>query len=226
MSSRASPPRSYGFTGGRPAAVEIAFWIAVVVPPLATVLNVAGFTVVKKAVDDVFGTTGGDAQASMYELHDKVNGPLLGVFIFVTVAYLILSVLWILLGLEMRSGRHWARNTLTVFASLWALSSLVALIQGDTQDFTTADIPPFFDFPSSYFVLDYARSALDLLAMAAFIPLVFLKQSNRYFTRYQHITDPVRPDIAERIGGLLWEPPKASEPPSEDEGPGGAASPG
>jgi hypothetical protein len=177
-----SPPRSYGFTGRRPGAVEIAFWIAVVVPPLATVLNVAGFVVVKRAVDDVFGTTGGDTQASMYELHDKVNGPLLGLFIFFTVVYLLLSGLWILLGLKMRSGRHWARITLTVFASLWALSSLVALIRGDTQGFTTADIPPFFEFPSSYLVLDYARSALDLLAMAAFIPLIFLRRSNRYFT--------------------------------------------
>jgi hypothetical protein len=177
-----SPPRSYGFTGRRPGAVEIAFWIAVVVPPLATVLNVAGFVVVKRAVDDVFGTTGGDTQASMYELHDKVNGPLLGLFIFFTVVYLLLSGLWILLGLKMRSGRHWARITLTVFASLWALSSLVALIRGDTQGFTTADIPPFFEFPSSYLVLDYARSALDLLAMATFIPLVFLRRSNRYFT--------------------------------------------
>lgn len=177
-----SPPSSYGFTGGRPVAVEVAFWIAAVVPLLATVLNVAGFVVVKRAVDDVFGTTGGDAQAAMYELHDKVNGPLLGVFIFFTVIYLFLSGLWLMLGLRMRNCRHWARITLTVFASLWALSSLIALVRGDTQGFMTADIPPFFDFPGSYLVLDYARSALDLLAMAAFIPLVFLTRSNRYFT--------------------------------------------
>ena len=86
-----------------------------------------------------------------------------------------------LLGLRMRSGRHWARITLTVFASLWALSSLVALDRGDTQGFMTAGIPPFFEFPSSYLVLDYARSALDLLAVDAFILLVFLRRSNRYF---------------------------------------------
>ncbi len=177
-----SPPRPYGFTGRRPAAVEIAFWIAVVVPPLATVLDVVAFVVVKRAVDDVFGTTGGDAQASMVELRDKVNGPLLGMFILSTVAYLLLSGLWILLGLKLRSGQHRARITLTVFASLWALSSLVALIQGDTQDFMTGNVPPFFEFPNSYLVLDYARSALDLLAMATFIPLVFLRPSNRYFT--------------------------------------------
>ncbi|MFC4907722.1 hypothetical protein [Actinomadura gamaensis] len=175
-------PHSYGFSGRRPAAVEIAFWIAVMVPPLATVLNVAAFVVVKRAVDDVFGTTGGDVQASMHELHDKVNGLLLGLFVFFTAFYLLLSGLWILLGLKMRNGRHWARITLTVLASVWALTSLVALIQGDTQGFTTANVPPFFEVPSSYLVLDYARSTLDLLAMAAFIPLVFLRRSNRYFT--------------------------------------------
>ncbi|MFB6722909.1 hypothetical protein ACFCV3_22210 [Kribbella sp. NPDC056345] len=169
-----SPPRSSGFTGRRPAAVEIAFWIAVVVPPLATVLNVAAFVVVKKAVDDVFSTTGGDAQASMVELRDKVNGPLLALFILSMVFYLLLSGLWILLGLKLRSGRPWARIMLIVFASLWALSSLVALIQGDSQGFMTGNVPPFFEFPNSYLVLDYARSALDLVAMAVFIPLVYL----------------------------------------------------
>lgn len=176
-----SPERSSSFTGRRPAAVELAFWITVVVPTLSIVLDVAGFLVVKRAVDNVFATTGGDAQASMVELRDKVNGPMLALFIFFTVLHLLLSALCILLALQLRTGHHWARITLTVVASLWALSSLVALIQGDTQDFTTADIPPFFELPSSYVVLDYARSALALLASAAFIPLVFLRQSNRYF---------------------------------------------
>lgn len=166
----------------RPGVVEIAFWIAVVVLVVVTVLDVVGFVVVKSAVDDVFRATGGDAQASLYELHDRVNGPLLGVFVFFTVGYLMLSGLWVVFGVKMRIGRNWARIALAVLASLWALSSLVALIRGDTQGFTTADIPPFFAFPSLYLVLDYARSALSLLAMVAFISLVFLKRSNRYFT--------------------------------------------
>lgn len=25
--------------------------------------------------------------------------------------------------------------------------------------------------------------------------------------RYQHVTDPIRRDVAQRIGGLLWSPP-------------------
>jgi len=28
--------------------------------------------------------------------------------------------------------------------------------------------------------------------------------------RYQHLTDPVRRDIADRVGGLIWEPPKTA----------------
>ncbi len=176
-----SPARSSSFTGRRPAAVELAFWITVVVPTLSIVLDVAGFVVVKQAVDAVFATTGGDAQASLVELRDKVNGPLLALFIFSTILHLLLSALCILLALKMRNGQHWARITLTVFAALWALSSLVALTRGDAQGFTTADIPSFFELPSTYAVLDCARSALNLLATAAFIPLVFLRQSNRYF---------------------------------------------
>lgn len=176
-----SPPRSLVLTGRRPTAVNIAFWIAVVVPPLTIVLKVAGFVVVKRAVDEVFGTTGGDAQASLVDLRDKVNGPLLAFFIFATVRDLLLSGLWILLGLKMRSGRPWARITLIVFASLWVLSSLVALVRGDSQGFTTADVPPFFEIPAAYVVLDYARSALILLAMAAFIPLVVLRRQQQFW---------------------------------------------
>lgn len=36
-------------------------------------------------------------------------------------------------------------------------------------------------------------------------------------TRYQHITDPIRQDVAKRIGGLLWE---ASEDERPDDGDG------
>jgi integrase len=30
-------------------------------------------------------------------------------------------------------------------------------------------------------------------------------------TRYQHVTDPIRADIAKRVGSLLWTPSAASE---------------
>ena len=43
--------------------------------------------------------------------------------------------------------------------------------------------------------------------------------SSAMVKRYQHITEPVRIDIAERVGGLLWAPAEASE----DDDPGGAS---
>jgi integrase len=36
--------------------------------------------------------------------------------------------------------------------------------------------------------------------------------SSAMVKRYQHITAPVRMDIAERVGGLLWTPVLAKEP--------------
>jgi integrase len=50
--------------------------------------------------------------------------------------------------------------------------------------------------------------------------------SSAMVKRYQHITAPVRMDIAERVGGLLWTPVLAKEPPNgedPDEGEEGAA---
>lgn len=47
--------------------------------------------------------------------------------------------------------------------------------------------------------------------------------------RYQHMTDPLRQDIAKRVGGLLWAVPGSDEPGQEDrdpdDGPGGALVP-
>jgi integrase len=47
--------------------------------------------------------------------------------------------------------------------------------------------------------------------------------------RYQHMTDPIRQDIAKRVGGLLWAVPGSDEPGQEDrdpdDGPGGALVP-
>jgi hypothetical protein len=34
--------------------------------------------------------------------------------------------------------------------------------------------------------------------------------------RYQHITDPIRADIAKRVGGLIWKPEDKPEAPEDD----------
>jgi len=41
--------------------------------------------------------------------------------------------------------------------------------------------------------------------------------------RYQHITDPIRRDIAKRVGGLLWAPGDDRGRPDGDEPEDGAA---
>jgi hypothetical protein len=45
--------------------------------------------------------------------------------------------------------------------------------------------------------------------------------SSAMVKRYPHITAPVRMDIAERVGGLLWTPVLAKEPPNGLRAPAG-----
>jgi integrase len=37
--------------------------------------------------------------------------------------------------------------------------------------------------------------------------------SSSMATRYQHVTDPIRAEIAKKVGGLIWKP--ADSPPAE-----------
>jgi hypothetical protein len=162
----------------RPMTVEIAFWIAVVVPLLATVLSVVSYMMLQGYINDSIssastGTEFDDDIASI------ANGVMLFFFIFITVVYLILTTLWILFGFKMRVGRNWARITLTVFAAVWALSSVVSLIQGGTMT-TTGELEGV-PLPTSYYAMVYVQGGLGLVAMGVFITLVFLKPSNWYF---------------------------------------------
>jgi integrase len=47
--------------------------------------------------------------------------------------------------------------------------------------------------------------------------------SSAMVKRYQHITAPVRSDIAARVGGLIWESPATATASDDDEPDGGAA---
>jgi hypothetical protein len=38
--------------------------------------------------------------------------------------------------------------------------------------------------------------------------------------RYQHVTDPIRRDIAKRVGGLIWNPNDVAAAASDHTGPG------
>ncbi|MGP4015197.1 hypothetical protein [Saccharopolyspora sp. 5N708] len=177
----AAPPVSAQEIGvlPRPMTVEVAFWIAVVIPLIATVLSVVSYLMLQGYVNDSMVSSGSDSTDIDEQISSVVNGVLLIMFIVLTVIYLILTALWILFGFKMRVGRNWARITLTVFACVWALSGVIGLIQGGTL--TTSGSLGDLELPGSYYAMSYAQSGLSLLAMAAFVTLVFLKPSNWYF---------------------------------------------
>lgn len=164
----------------RPITVEIAFWIAVIVPLLSTVLSVVSYLLLQGFVNDsIASASTGDADIDS-QISSVANGFLLFLFIFATIFYLVLTLLWILFGFKMRIGRNWARITLTVFAAFWMLASLISLIsllQGGAAALTGG----LEGLPGSYFALSYAQVGLGLVGMIAFTTLVFLKPSNWYF---------------------------------------------
>ncbi|MER7012302.1 hypothetical protein ABT324_12840 [Saccharopolyspora sp. NPDC000359] len=167
----------------RPMTVEIAFWIAIAVPLLVTVLSVVSFMTLQGYLNDtIAGVTADPELPSEFQdgVSSFVNGIMLITFIFMTVIYLILTGLWILFGFKMRAGRNWARVTLTVFASIWVLSSIMSLIQGGSTATFTGDMPDIA-LPTSYYVMTYIQGGLGLLSMGGFITLVFLQPSNWFF---------------------------------------------
>ncbi|KAA5833713.1 hypothetical protein F1721_13530 [Saccharopolyspora hirsuta] len=166
-----------------PITVEIAFWIAIAVPLLVTVLSVVSFMTLQGYLNDTLaGVTSDPELPSEFQdgMSAFVNGVMLFTFIFFTVIFLILTGLWILFGFKMRAGRNWARVTLTVFASIWLLNSIFNLIQGGSTTTFTGDMPEIA-MPTSYYVLTYVQAGLGLLSMGGFIALVFVKPSNWYF---------------------------------------------
>ncbi|MBB5154641.1 hypothetical protein [Saccharopolyspora phatthalungensis] len=177
----AAPPVSSHELGElrRPITVEIAFWIAVVVPLVATVLSVVSYLLLQGFVNDsLAGAATGEAKIDA-QISSIANGVLLFIFIFLTIVYLILTTLWILFGFKMRAGRNWARVTLTVFAAVWMLAGVIGLIQGGST--TMSGGLEDVQLPGSYFALSYGQLGLGLVGMIAFTTLVYLKPSNWYF---------------------------------------------
>lgn len=166
----------------RPATVETAFWISVVVPLVVTVLTVVSFMLVQGFTEDVINATARDSGIQdgqmMSDIASATRAAMMVVYIIVTVFYLVLTGLWILFGFKLRAGRGWARVTLTVFAALWVLNALTGLINGGM---TAGTMPEGIEVPGSMLALSYAANGIGLVAMAAFIVLVFLKPSNHYF---------------------------------------------
>ncbi|MBB5066945.1 hypothetical protein BJ969_000033 [Saccharopolyspora gloriosae] len=173
------PQSGYDFAEpARPVAVECAFWIAIVVPLLVTVLYAVNSMLTQSFLIGTVGSDSGDPALNQ-EVVGLMAGISFAVFLFVVVFEVVLTALWITFGFKLRAGRTWARVVLTVFAAFWALYSVGGLITGEPglTGALAADTPT----PAGIVALGYAQSAVGLLAMAAFLVLVHLPASNRYF---------------------------------------------
>ncbi|MBA8827156.1 hypothetical protein FHX42_004540 [Saccharopolyspora lacisalsi] len=185
----AAPPVSSQETAEvpRPSTVDAAFWIAVVVPVVATVLTVVNFVLVMDLVNGMMSAEFSDLNTQNAETARNVaRSIVLGMGIFIAFCYAILTGLWILFGFKMRAGRNWARITLTVFAGIWCLSAIGGLVSGAGGVMGMSQLPEGAELPSGLVILGYVQSGLGLLTMAAFLVLVYLKPSNWYFLATRH----------------------------------------
>jgi hypothetical protein len=187
----APPVPDQVFAVPRPPAVTIAFWIAVVTPVLATVVGVLNLVLAQSFLNDSLsaqlGSRGLDPNSPEAQTTRKIMGfALLTSAGISTVCWIVLTVLWIVFGFKMRAGRNWARITLTVFASIWALSAVATLISaasGGTMFFMS--MPANVHIPTSMMLLGFFQGAVSLVAMAAFIMLVNRQPSSAYFQAHR-----------------------------------------
>ncbi|MGJ7905711.1 proline-rich domain-containing protein [Actinopolyspora sp. H202] len=178
----AAPPVSAQEIEGppRPNTIDIAFWIAVVVPLLATVLSTISMVLQRNYMERVLDEISGSSTVMSEDV-------LRVAMMFGVVSGLIISVvftgLWIFFAFKLRAGRNWARITLTVFAGVWILSGLSGLVRATVPQ--TVQFPEggsyTLEIPTAQLVTSYVQSGLVLLAMIAFIVLVYLKRSNGFF---------------------------------------------
>lgn len=178
----AAPPISpYDMAGvPRPKTVETAFWIAVVVPVLATVLFVVGIFLQRDAMNAALSSAG---DPDVQEVAGNVAMVGIGIMVFF---YVVLTGLWILFGFKMRAGRNWARITLTVFAGLWLFISLFQLMGATSTTVVAGGTSTSLDLSGVAMALTYTTTAVSFLAMVAFIVLVYLKPSNWFFQAAQY----------------------------------------
>lgn len=178
FSQAGHPPSRDGAEPARPIAVECAFWIAIVVPLLVTVLYAVNSMLTQSFLTGTVGSDSGDPALNQ-EVVGLMAGISFAVFLFVVVFEVVLTALWITFGFKLRAGRTWARVVLTVFAVFWALYSAGGLITGEPR--LTGALAEDTPTPAGIIALGYAQSAVGLLAMVAFLVLVHLPASNRYF---------------------------------------------
>ncbi len=161
----------------RPGTVEAAFWLAVVVPLVATVLYAVSFFQTQGFVQELLAAEFAGGQEPAVQ---AASSMLVVFFAVATFVLVVLTALWIIFGFSLRAGRNWARVTLTVFAAVWVLAALSGLVVGGSS-WAEGELPPGVTEPAALVALGYVRSGLELIAMVAFIVLSYVKPSQSYF---------------------------------------------
>lgn len=192
----AAPPVSPQSSGEvpRPLTLTIAFWLAIAVPVVATVIVAITFLVTQGWMNDAINANinqnGIDPNSEEAQMASSIgNGFLMVVFAIAMIFLLVLTGLWILFAFKMRAGRNWARVTLTIFAAIWVLSGISSLVTGGNGPVNmqaTADVPDNLQPPASIEALGYVQTGVGLVGMIAFLVLIYLRQTNWYFQAANH----------------------------------------
>ncbi|RKT82180.1 hypothetical protein ATL45_0424 [Saccharopolyspora antimicrobica] len=156
-----------------PRTVEMAFWIAMVVPLVVGTLD----TVFAYLTNDVIAS-GLDAALARYGVEPVPAQDT--DWLYTAVMYLVLVALWIAFGLQVRAGRNWARVTLIVLAAVWLglelLSSLLTPVI-----YAALGLPWDLGLPIGLIVMTAFVRVLALTGTITFIVLVCRKPSKQYF---------------------------------------------
>lgn len=190
----AAPPVSGSELAGaqRPTTVVVAFWIAIIAPIVVTLLTAGAMLSVTQMVDEMLA--GAEFEATAPEAPDPrsvAQSAFMVMFGFVIFIYAVLTGLWILFGFKMRAGRNWARITLTVFAGIWILFMLPSLFGNGITSMNTTTVQgsqTALEPPAALLALNISAGAVSIIAMIAFLVLVWMRPSNWFFKAAQHGT--------------------------------------
>ncbi len=188
----AAPPMQGGEPAAthRPTTINVAFWIAIITPIVVTLLTAGAMFSVTQVIDDIVASA--DVETTSPNSPDPAsvaNAALMVLFGFVIFIYAVLTGLWILFGFKMRAGRNWARITLTVFAGIWILFMLPSLFGNGLTSMNSTTVQGEqvnLDPPASLMALNISAGAVSVIAMIAFLVLVWMRPSNWFFKAVRH----------------------------------------
>ncbi|AXB42909.1 hypothetical protein [Amycolatopsis albispora] len=172
----------------RPASLTAASLLAIGVPVVVIGLTVAACVSMMSWIGGVADGTATRDDGTAFtqakrESAEAVSPYVLGSFAAVLAVFALLSVLWIVLGLQLRKGSSGARTTLAVFAVLWLLFGLLGAAGGALL---LSRVDSYFhdaytmSIPASLQPLGYAHATVVIVGMIAFLILAYLPASSAY----------------------------------------------